>query len=299
MPAGAQPSGEPSIPYVVQPSDKLIVLSLKLLNSPAGWQELGRFNGLQTPLRLTPGSTLRIPLRLIGSTPARGQLVSVNGDVQLMGAPAAAGTAKAEGGRLQTGAGSSAVLALADDSRVTLLPNTLAELVTSRNYATRDAAASGSATWFAGLVRLVQGGLDTAASKTAQRAKPLQIQAPTSLVSVRGTQFRVAFDDPAGDSSRAEVVEGKVRADNPAQQSDVDLPKGTGAVVKPAEKEVKVVKLLPAPDLAGVPGAVLKSDGDWPMPVLAGAQGYRVQLASDEKFEKITRDLKVTSPAWT
>ena len=282
---------------MIRPSDKLIVLGRKLLNSPAEWQELGRFNGLQLPFRLTPGSTLRIPLRLIGSTPARGRLVSVNGDVQLLGAPAAAGTAVAEGGRLQTGANSSAVLELADGSRVTLLPNTLAELVTSRGYATRDAAASGSAIWFAGLVRLVQGGLDTAASKTAQRAQPLQIQTPTSLVGVRGTQFRVAFDDPASDSYRTEVVEGTVRADNPAQQSGADLPKGTGAVVRPAEKEVKVVALLPAPDLAGVPGMVLKPDGGWLMPVLTGAQAYRVQLASDEKFEKITRDLKVTSPS--
>ena len=75
------------------------------------------------------------------------------------------------------------------------------------------------------------------------------------------------------------------------------MPKGTGAEVRPAEKEVKVVELLPAPDLAGVPGVVLKPDGGWLMPALTGAQGYRVHLASDEKFEKITRDLKVTSPS--
>jgi hypothetical protein len=142
---------------------------------------------------------------------------------------------------------------------------------------------------------LVQGGLDTAATKNAKRATPLQIQTPTSLVGVRGTQFRVAFEDPASNSARTEVVDGQVRADNPAQQSGADLPKGTGAVIKPTEKEVKVVKLLPAPDLAGMPSVVVRQQGGWPMPLLTGSSGYRVQVASDEKFEKIVRDLKVTT----
>jgi hypothetical protein len=31
------------------------------------------------------------------------------------------------------------------------------------------------------------------------------------------------------------------------------------------------------------------------MPVLSGSSGYRVQVASDDKFEKIVRDLKVTT----
>ena len=272
-----------------------MLLGPRLLNNGADWPELGRFNGLKSPYPLAAGKTLNIPLRMISSVPSAAKIVSTSGDVQIEGAPASTGAAVAEGGKFQTGANSSAVLELADGSRVTVLPNTLAELVTSRGYATRDAAVSGSSTWFSGLIRLVQGGLDTAASKTARRATPLQIQTPTSLVGVRGTQFRVAFDDPASNSARTEVVDGQVRADNPAQQSGADLPKGTGAVVKPTEKDVKVVKLLPAPDLTGIPSVVVRQPGSWPMPVLTGSSGYRVQVASDEKFEKIVRDLKVTT----
>jgi hypothetical protein len=285
---------EPSIPYVIQPKDKLLLLGPRLLNT-GDWVELARFNGLKPPYALIPGKTLNIPLRLIGSAPSTAKVISASGDVQVQGLAAATGTMVAEGGKFQTGANSSAVLELADGSRVTVLPNTLAELVTSRGYATRDAAVSASSTWFSGLIRLVQGGLDTAATKGARRATPLQIQTPTSLVGVRGTQFRVAFDDPANNSARTEVVEGKVRADNTAQQSGADLPKGTGAVVKPLEKDVKVVKLLPAPDLAGIPAVVIRQQGGWPMPVLSGSSGYRVQVASDEKFEQIVRDLKVTT----
>ena len=272
-----------------------MLLGPRLLNNGADWPELGSFNGLKTPYKLVPGKTLNIPLRMISSVPSTAKVISASGDVQVQGAAATPGVTVGEGGKFQTGANSSAVLELADGSRVTVLPNTLAELVTSRSYATRDAAVSASSAWFSGLIRLVQGGLDTAATQGARRATPLQIQTPTSLVGVRGTQFRVAFEDPASNSARTEVVEGKVRADNTAQQSGADLPKGTGAVVKATEKDVKVVKLLPAPDLAGIPSVVIRQQGGWPMPALRGSSGYRVQVASDEKFEKIVRDLKVTT----
>jgi hypothetical protein len=194
---------------------------------------------------------------------------------------------------VQTGAESSAVVQLGDGSQVKMLPNTLAQVVSNRDYALRDASASGSTTWFSGLMRLSHGALETLATKLANRATPLQIQTPTSLVGVRGTQFRVAFDDPAGKSARTEVIEGLVRADNTAQQSGADLPKGTGALINPAEKEVRVVKLLEAPDLSGVPPEVTRPAGNWPLPALAGAAAYRVQVASDGGFNQIVRDLKV------
>ncbi len=75
---------------------------------------------------------------------------------------------------------------------------------------------------------------------------------------MRGTEFRVAYDDPAARNARTEVLEGQVRADNPAHKSGADLPKGTGAVINPAQREVRVVQLLPAPDLGALPGEVLK-----------------------------------------
>lgn len=187
------------------------------------------------------------------------------------------------------------MLELADGSRVTLLPNTRAELVTSRGYAIRDAAASPSATWFSGLVRLVQGAIDTMAAKSGLRATPLQIQTPTSLVGVRGTQFRVACDDPATQNARTEVLEGAVKADNPEQGSSALLNQGKGAVLNPTVKNIKVVDLLEAPDLTATPGDILKPLALWPMPTLDAAKSFRVQIAADESFEKIVRSLVVTT----
>ena len=280
---------------MVRPSDKLIRLSRDMLVSPQAWNEVARYNQLKNPDLIMPGQKIDIPLRFLKSTAAGGKVISAEGDVTLGGNAVLPGAAIVDGSRVKTGANSSAVLELGDGSRIKILPNSLADVVTNRNYAMRSTTGGGSTNWFSGLMRLATGTLEALASKVSQRATPLQIETPTSLVGVRGTEFRVAFDDPASNSARTEVIEGKVRADNPAQQVSAELPGGTGAVVKPLEKEIKVVVLLPAPDLSNISTEILKPPGNWPMPALTGATAYRVQVASDDKFDKIVRDLKVTS----
>jgi hypothetical protein len=289
---------EPSLPYTIKSSDKLIKLSREMLISPQAWAEVAKYNQLKDPDLIFPGQKLNIPLRYLKSKPSTGKVISADGDVTLGGNPTQPGAAIADGNQLQTGINSSAIIELGDGSRIKILPNSLAQVVTNRDYAMRDSSASGSTNWFSGLMRLSAGALETLANKATNRATPLRIETPTATVGVRGTEFRVAFDDPAinpSNASRTEVIEGKVRTDNPAQQSGADLPMGTGAVVKPAEKEVKVVILLPAPDLTNTPAEVLKPLGAWPMPLLAGASAYRVQVSSDETFDKIVRNLKVES----
>jgi hypothetical protein len=290
----APSTAEASLPYTVKASDKLIRLAREMLNRPADWNEVARFNGMKDPNLIKPGQRINIPLRLLKWAPSQAKVISLSGDVQAGGTALTLGAAVPEGTRVQTGANSSAVVQLGDGSQIKLLPNTLAQVVSNRDYAMRDASASGSTTWFSGLIRLSQGALETLATKLTNRANPLQIETPTSLVGVRGTQFRVAFDDPASKNARTEVLEGLVRADNPAQQSGADLPMGTGALVKPAEKDIRVVKLLDAPDLSAIPAEVVKPQGNWPLPMLAGASAYRVQVASDSQFNQIVRDLKVT-----
>ena len=293
--AAPVPAAEPSLRYTVNPSDKLIVLSREMLTTPQAWNDVAKYNRLKDPNAIRAGQQIDIPLRFLKSSPAAGKVVSTDGDATLGGVPMQLGAAVETGAQLKTGANSSAVIELADGSRIKLMPGSLADVVTSRNYAMREAGKSGSSNWFSGLMRLSAGALEALAAKSVNRATPLQIETPTSLVGVRGTEFRVAFEDPASGAARTEVIEGTVRTDNPAQRSGADLPMGTGAVVKPVEKTVNVVTLLPAPDLAGLPSEVLKPQGGWPMPTLAGAAAYRVQVSSDAQFDKIVRDLKVST----
>jgi hypothetical protein len=289
------PPREPSVPYVVKGSDKLLLLGKQLLINSSDWAEVARFNQLKDPNLIVAGQRLNIPVRFLRSVPGVSTVISVDGDVTLAGAPVKAGDTVPVGSAVKTGAGSLAVLELADGSRIKVMPNTLTAIVTSTNYPMRDSSKAGTSNWFSGLMRLTSGALEAVASKTAKRATELQIQTQTSTVGVRGTEFRVAYDDPASGGARTEVLEGKVRADNPAQQTGADLPMGTGAVIKPAEAKVNVVKLLPAPDLSSTNADLVRPQVQLALPVLPGAAAFRVQVSDTEKFDKILSDVKVDS----
>ena len=280
--------------YTVRQGDELIKMSTEAFSSPDAWKEIVKLNKLKNPNAIQPGQVLKIPSRLMKLVPTNATLVSTAGDVQLGGSKVATGASVPEGSKLQTGRNSSAVLQLADGSRVTLLPNTLAELAKSQAYGLRgDAAASGSTNSFSGLMRLSAGVLETLATKNVKRSAPLQIETPTSLVGVRGTHFRVAYDDPASKNARTEVLEGNVRADNPAQGSGTDLPEGKGSVFNAAVKAIAVVDLPKAPDLSSLPDLIFKPQALWPMPASTGYKTFRTQIAGDRNFDKIVRDVLV------
>ena len=228
---------KPSLPYTVRSTDNLNKFLREMLTSPRAWSKVAKYNQIKDPDLIFPGQKLDIPLRFRKSKPAGGKVISAEGEVTLGGNAMQPSAAVADSAKTKTGANSSVVIELGDGGCVKILPNSLAEVVTNRDYAMRDSSKSRSTKWFSGLMLLTEGALEAPASKTARRAKELQIETPTSLVGVRGTEFRVAFDDPLGKAARTEVIEGKVRADNPAQQSGADLSMGTGAVVKPAGKE--------------------------------------------------------------
>jgi hypothetical protein len=181
-----------------------------------------------------------------------------------------------------------------------MMPKTLADVVTQHGYALRDPASSASTTWFSGAVRLIEGVLDTLAEKRANRLTPLEITTPTSVVGIRGTQFRVAYEDPASGAARTEVLEGKVQAENSAQKVSAPIAGGFGAAMNPKDREIKVVALLPALPVAQLPGEVLRTNNpdqraEWTVGTLAGAAGYRAQFAVDDKFAQIQSDIKSSS----
>jgi hypothetical protein len=296
---------EPYVSYTVQPNDSLQGLARTLLQQPSQWGQVAKLNGLKNPNLIQPGQVIDIPKSLLNlnSQPRiamSGKVLSVEGDVKLGGQAVQAGAAVPEGASLQTGPNSSAVVELGDGSRVQLMPKTLAEVTAQHGYALRDPSGSASTTWFSGAIRLVEGVLDTLAEKKAKRATPLEVTTPTSVVGVRGTQFRVAYEDPASGTARTEVIEGNVRNDITAQKVSANVGGGFGAAMKPTDREVKVVALLPALPAEQLPSQVVRntsSNAAWTVGSLKGAAGYRAQFATDEKFAQIRGDFKSASTA--
>ena len=285
---------EAVVELTVTRADTMIALSRQMLTTPQAWREVAALNKLRDPNRITPGQVLRIPQRLMRSAPAPAKLVSVVGDVRVDGAAGVVGTEIAEGQKLQTADGASAVLVMADGSRLRLPPSSLAEVAASRTYGGRSNEPGANDGWFAGALRVLRGSVEVFATKVL-RAKPLEVITPTAVVGVRGTQFRVSFDEAANASTRSEVVEGVVRLDAGKQAPGVDLRAGFGAVNDAAGAAARIAKLLDAPDLSAMPELferpLVRFKSVAPTDVL------RVQVAEDSAFDRIVSDQRV--PAGT
>ncbi|MEO8059970.1 MAG: FecR domain-containing protein [Burkholderiales bacterium] len=281
---------ETMVEFTVVRTDTMIGLSRQMLTTPQAWREVARLNKLRDPNRINPGQVLRIPQRLMRSAPVPAKLVSVTGEVRVDGTVAVLGADLVEGQKLQTAEGASAVLAMADGSRLRLPPSSLAEVAASRTYGGRNTEQGASGGWFTGALRVLRGSVEVFATKVL-RAKPLEVITPTAVVGVRGTQFRVSFDESDNASTRSEVVEGVVRLDTGKQGAGVDLRAGFGAVNDAAGAAPRVAKLLAAPDLGAVPELFER-------PLVrfnsaAATEVLRVQVAEDSRFDRIVSDQRV------
>ena len=291
---------EPTLALEVSPKDTLIGLSQRLLTSPAAWPEVARLNRLPNPNRIQPGQTLLIPLRLLKSTDTPAQLLSVEGEVLLDGQAARAGQAVQPGQLLATGPQGSALVLMGDGSRLQLVPGSQARLAEHRRYGPEATTAEAPATtaqtagqWFATAMRLVSGSVEVLASKVL-RAKPLEVQTPTAVIGVRGTEYRVHYEpvsDNSAPSTQAEVLEGRVSAE-PARMRDAAtlLAAGQGAAIN-ADRAPQVAPLLPAPDLTTLPARFERPLVRLTVPPAADTpSALRWQVAADERFERLVRD---------
>ncbi|MEP7297046.1 MAG: FecR domain-containing protein [Burkholderiales bacterium] len=281
-------AAEPTVDFVVIRSDTLIGLSNNVLVSPKAWREVARLNRLPDPNRIVPGQVLKIPTRLMREKLVDARLVSAVDDVRVNDATAADGAPVAEGQSVQTGPGGSAVIALADGSRVRLPPSSLAQVVASRQYGDRgNAPVDAAGGWFAGTMRVLRGSVEVIATKVL-RAKPLEVVTPTAVVGVRGTNYRVSLDDGADSRTRGEVTEGSVRFDSARAGLGADVPAGYGALADATGAAPAPVKLLAAPDLTPVPARFERPLVHFTLP--AETTPLHVQVASDAAFDKIVSD---------
>lgn len=283
-------AAEPMFELKVRPTDNLTTLTRDLMIDGAGWREVARLNRLADPNRIYPGQVLQIPERLMRSRALAATLVAARGEVRVADRPADAGSALAEGQTVSTGEQSSAIVELADGSRVKLGPSTLAEIVASREYALRSNQPPEAEGRFGGLLRLIQGSIEVFATKVL-RAKPLEVTTPTAVVGVRGTQYRVGSEAA---STHAEVLDGTVHAGSAAGGEAIPLPAGYGVSIDASTRTPTAQVLAPAPDLSGIAPRYERPLVRFALPA---GPAHRVQVASDASFDHIVYDAPVAPNA--
>jgi hypothetical protein len=307
---GAAAQQSETLSIVVKPGENLGLITQRYFKRPAyqHWPEIAKINQLKAPYTLQPGSVLRLPVQLLAASPVAAKWATLTGDIRVYRRDGqvitpAVGDVLAEGERAVIAANSSALLEMADASQMKLMSGSEFVLDQSRYYkgmmtsglkTDTDERLSGTHA-FSGLLRLIQGAIETRATPANDRARPLRIQTPTAVVGVRGTEFRVSHSD----ATRVEVTQGLVAAQsNALRPSDV----GAGFGVKLDAKQAlapAVVPLLDAPDLSSWSLKQDKLTVEFPsLPnLVAGKQvsAYRIHLATDAGMTKISYSKVFTS----
>ena len=288
-----------SIAYTVRAGDTLSGICAKFNITAANCQQVALFNTLENGKLPAAATVLYVPLDALQSRPEQVRLIQTTGLVKINGQPATAGARLSENTKIEAAADGSAVLEMADGSHVQVLPNSIADIVRSRNYSAPDSNTSGKIiNWIGSKIRLVQGMLETKAKKNPKQppGKPVEVETTTSMIGVRGTRFRVAAADKFVPFDRAEVLEGSVSNINTWKGSEIALAAGQGAVVNPNSAEMQAIPLLPAPAVPAKGQVLRRPDAYWQFSPVAGAVAYRVIAASDEAFQIISFSEKTTTP---
>jgi hypothetical protein len=271
--------------YRIVPGDTLIGLQARYLRPGARWQQLQRLNRIADPLRLRPGSVLRIPVALLRGEPVAAETLHAHGEVSVErpGSGPVALVAAAElreGDVITTGAQSSASVRFVDGSTALVGPG-------SRLRIERH-------------VRLAPGGpadtrlhLDSGALETrvvpARPAPRFELRTPVVNLGVRGTEFRGRVEGPR---VLAEVLEGRVAVGAQA------LGPGFGTVATAAR--VAPPQPLPAePGLQGLPALVQRLPLQFEFAAAPGAARYRAQVFDAARPGALVLDSLFDSPRAT
>lgn len=274
------PNPQDMIEYGLRKGESLFTLAQQSLSRPDNYRVVQRINRIVDPKRIPVGTVLRIPVDLLRAEPLSARIVAVRGDVAVQQAgqniTPRVGSELAPGALIETGADGFVTMELPNGSRTSMPTRTklrIARLhrITLTGSIDYDLAVDG-------------GKVETSASPLgADRNNRFRIRTPRALTAVRGTRFRVGFGQ---DTSLAEVLEGTVAASSTAAGVETSLTDGIGAVVSP-KGDLGTERLLAAPDLVQ-PGRV-QTDPIVRLTVapLAGARGYRLQIAEDAGFTKV------------
>ena len=130
---------------------------------------------------------------------------------------------------------------------------------------------------------------DSSKSTAKNKAKTsYQIRTPAVTLSVRGTQFRVQYNE-GENVARTAISDGLVAAQRPSVCAAATLlERGDGALV--SQQGIKKVPMLPAPDLSGLSPVVRGDDMGFKLPAMDKAVQYHIQAAYDEQFLSVVKE---------
>jgi len=193
--------------YTIRPDDSLWALCKTYSKEPDCWLKLVKYNKLQTPKDIPPGTRIRIPQVWLKDTSATAEAIAVEGEVHKLEvhsqarSPLAVGDKLAQNDQVRSMNGN-ATLEFADGSQLYLKSNTLIHLETLTFNDGNDVSNT--------RVRLDRGRLRNLIKKQKAAQSSYEVATPAAVAAVRGTDFRVTMTDEEPPAMLTEVTEGTV-----------------------------------------------------------------------------------------
>jgi hypothetical protein len=286
LPAGAAP---PAFHYTVQRGDTLYTLARAYFVHPADYRTVRKRNHVANPRRLRVGMELEIPTELLRARPISAHLLGFRGEVTIGpdSKPVAAfrDMSFGEGVTIATGPDSYAEFELPDGSRISVPSQSRLRVERLR-------------------LTLMTGALERALvvekGRSESHVTPLKspwdsykVSTPLSVSAVRGTEFRVQYDEDRRQAS-TEVVKGVVQVSaGHGEPVVVDAGYGTnigaGGVAAPET-------LLPAPSLLRPDRPLDDASIQIDITPTPGAVAYQGVLATDAGFVDTLAETTSTEP---
>lgn len=282
--------------YTVNQDDSFEIIYKKFLNKRANIAELAKYNQFKLTKKLQPGQVISIPVEMLKKIPTSVKVQLVYGVVLVKNAPnieqrkVQKGDFLIQGDSLETGKNSLAKVLFADGSNMDIQSNSNLSIQSSFKYVGKET--------YVTQLKLVKGRAEIIANPEHTRGNALQVETPSAIAAVRGTQFRVGAE---GDIALQETLDGRVAfsaAENGVVQ-EILIEKGYGSVAEKGKAPSPPIQLPEAPDVSALPTLIEQNIAEFNLPQPDGVAALVCQLALDAEFtqilnEQTTRSGKLT-----
>jgi len=273
--------------YTVQKNDSFERIFQKYLNNRASILALSKYNQHKLTKKLQPNQVISIPVEMLKKIPTSAQVLLAYGDVAAtifstnITRKVSKGDVLVQGDALQTGKNSLAKLSFADGSTLDVQPNSNLSIQASFKYVGKET--------YVTHLKLMKGRTEVTANPAHMIGNTLNVETPSAIAAVRGTQFRVGAD---GDMALQETLEGQVAfsaAENGIVQ-EVLLNKGYGSVAEKNKAPMQPIMLPAAPDVSVLPTVIATRTADFTLSPQFDAVAWVAQLALDADFTQIVSE---------
>lgn len=285
--------------YQVKINDSFAIIQRQYLNQYSDIDKLATYNNHPISKVFKPNQLLRIPVHLLKKQRKPVEVMLVVGDVSVISQGKALDV-KAnkkpaskqvlvinsqlnEGDVVITGANSIAKLRFFDASVTVIQPNSSIEIAKSYQYTGLGEVVTELA--------LSIGRTEVLANPNRNINSHFQIQTPSAVAAVRGTEFRVGVEGENRQLALQETLEGKVAFS--ASGSEVLVAQGFGSVAEFGKAPLPPVALPSAPDTTTFERKFEFLPITFALASQQNTVAWMSQLATDADFTNLVADKKV------